>query len=113
VKRLVRALAAAARAYAIERSRCKETIASVDAMDFAAIAELVRNREITLACTTVGRKMAASATPPAAAEAIAYVLRSALVSVVCADHSALALMTPNDIKGLVVSIVRAMCAGSS
>ena len=110
VKRLVRALATAARAYAIERSTCKETIARVDAMDFTAIAALVRNNDITLACAKVGKKMAASATP-AAADAVAYVLRSALVSVVCADHSALALMTPNDIKGLVVSIVRAMCAG--
>jgi hypothetical protein len=110
VKRLVRAIAAAARAYAIERSRCKETIARVDAMDFTAIAQLVRNRDITIACARIGKKMAAS-TPPAAADAVASVVRSALVSVVCADHSALALMTPTDLKGLVVSIVRAMCAG--
>ena len=110
---LVRALAAAVRTSAVAsaRSKCNMMITSVRGMDkeFAAIAAVLRAKEITLGCTMI-KTMLESRAEMGDASPLVSVVRSSLVSVLCAHSDALASMSPADLKELVIDTIQAMCS---
>ena len=108
---VVRALAAAVRAFAIERSRCKEAIVRVRGMnqELADIAALVRNKDITIGCARIKAAMEAQGFTAQGAAALTSLIRSALVSVACTESSALAALTTEDLRGLIISTIQAAC----
>jgi hypothetical protein len=113
VAHLVRALARAVRVSAVHgaRARCNLMITSVRGMDkeFAAIAAVLRAKEITLGCTMI-KTMLESRAEMGDASPLVSVVRSSLVSVLCAHSDALATLSPADLKELVISTIRAMCS---
>ena len=113
VAQLVRALARAVRVSAVHgaRARCNLMITSVRGMDkeFAAIAAVLRAKEITLGCTMI-KTMLESRAEMGDASPLVSVVRSSLVSVLCAHSDALATLSPTDLKELVISTIRAMCS---
>lgn len=108
---VVRALAAAVRAFAIERSRCREAIVRVRGMnqELADVAALVRNKDITLGCARIKAAMVAQGFTAQGAAALTSLIRSALVSVACTESSALAALTTEDLRVLIISTIQAAC----
>jgi hypothetical protein len=108
---VVRALAAAVRAFATERSRCREAIVRVRGMnqELADVAALVRNKDITLGCARIKTAMEAQGFTAQGAAALTSLIRSALVSVACTESSALAALTTEDLRVLIISTIQAAC----
>ncbi len=115
VTKLVRTLAAAVRTFAVQNAkvRCGIAMTAVRGMakEFDAIAAVVRARDVTQGCLMLKNILEAQATmsEPGAAS-IASVVRASLVSVVCADATALSAMSPAELKELVLSTILAVCS---
>ena len=115
VTKLVRTLAGAVRTVAVSNAkvRCGIAMTAVRGMDkdFDAIAAVVRSRDVTQGCLMLKKILETQATmsEPGAAS-IASVVRASLVSVVCADATALSAMSPAELKELVLSTILAVCS---
>lgn len=115
VTKLVRTLAGAVRTFAVSNAkvRCGIAMTAVRGMDkeFDAIAAVVRARDVTQGCLMLKKILETQATmsEPGAAS-VASVVRASLVSVVCADATALSAMSPAELKELVLSTIVAVCS---
>lgn len=108
---VVRAVAAAVRAFAIERSTCKEAIVRVRGMsqELEDIAALVRNKDITIGCARIKAAMEVRGFTAQGAAALTALIRSALISVACTETAALATLTAENIRELLISTIQAAC----
>ena len=115
VTKLVRTLAGAVRTVAVSNAkvRCGIAMTAVRGMDrdFDDIAAVVRSRDVTQGCLMLKKILETQATmsEPGAAS-VASVVRASLVSVVCADATALSAMSPAELKELVLSTITAVCS---